>query len=121
MGIYSSSGKTANPLGTIGVLTGAIGAAFSVILWYHHYIPSTTILGAYSVQITSGGDLAEQLRLLAGVFGLMGVICGIIGGLGGRGGASTVASLLLGIIGVSYPVLAYLDVITRYAPNPVKQ
>jgi hypothetical protein len=120
MGIYSSSGKTANPLGTIGVLTGVIGASFSVILWYHYYVPGTTILGTYSVQITSGGDLGDQLRLLAGVFGLMGIICGIIGGLGGRGGSSTVAALLLGIVGVSFPVLAYLDVITRYAPNPIK-
>ena len=119
MGIYGSSGSTTNPLGTIGVLTGAIGAAFSVILWIHHFQPDATFLGEYSAQITSGGPLADQLRMLAGFFGLMSVIAGIAGGLGGKGSATSVASLLLGIVALSYPVLSYLEVVTRFAPNPV--
>ena len=31
-GIFGSSGKAANPAGTVGSLVGAIGAAFSVVL-----------------------------------------------------------------------------------------
>jgi hypothetical protein len=119
MGIYGSSGTQANPLGTIGILTGALGAAFSVILWIHHFQPDATFLGEYSAQIVSGGPLADQLRLLAGFFGLMAVIAGIAGGLGGKGSATTVASLLLGIVALTYPVLSWLNVVTRFAPNPV--
>jgi hypothetical protein len=119
-GIFGSSGRTANPLGVIGVLTGAIGAAFSVVLWIHHFNPDTTILGSYSAQIAAGGTLADQLRMLAAAFGLMAVLSGIISGLGGRGSGTTVAALLLGIVGLSYPVLTYLNVVTRFVPNPVR-
>ena len=114
-GIFGSSGRSANPLSTIGVLTGGIGAAFSVILWIHHFEPATTILGSYSSQIVYG-TMGDQMQLLASVFGLMGIIAGIAGGLGGNGTAGTVASLLLGIIGVSYPALAYLNLIEGLVP-----
>jgi len=119
MGIYGSSGRSANPLGGIGVLTGGIGAAFSVILWIHHFNPDTTMLGQYSSQIVYGA-LGDQLLLLAGVFGLMGVIAGIAGGLGGNGSSTTVAALLLGIVGLSYPALSYLNLVRGYVPNPVR-
>ena len=119
MGIYQSSGRVANPFGTIGVMTGVIGAAFSVILWIHHYSPDTTILGAYSRQLAGGGQFADQLGVLAAVFGIIAVICGIIGGFGGKGGATTVASLLLGVLALSYPVLNALNLVERYAPNPL--
>jgi hypothetical protein len=118
-GVFGSSGKTANPLGTIGVLVGVIGAAFSVILWYHHFVPATTLLGSYSAQIAIGGQVADQLRILASVFGLMAVIAGIAGGMGGRGSGATVAALLLGIVALSYPVLTYLRVVQHFLPNPV--
>ena len=119
MGIYGSSGRSANPLGTVGVLLGAIAAAFSFILWFHYFSPATTILGQYSNQIANG-VLGDQLRLLAAVFGLMAIVSGIVGGLGGGGGAGTVGALLLGIVGVSYPALAYLNLLERYVPNPVR-
>ncbi len=119
MGIYQSSGRVANPFGTIGVLTGVIGAAFSVILWFHHYNPGTTILGSYSTQLAGGGQFADQLGVLAAVFGLIAVVSGIIGGFGGKGGATTVASLLLGVVALSYPVLNALNLVERYAPNPL--
>jgi hypothetical protein len=105
-------------MGTIGVIVGLIGAAFSAVLWIHHFNPTTTMLGEYSSQIVYGA-LGDQLQLLAGVFGLMGVIAGISGGLGGNGSSSTVAALLLGIVGLSYPALSYLNMIRGYAPNPV--
>jgi len=117
--VFGSSGKTSNPLGSLGVLTGLIGAAFSVVLWIHYYQPATTILGTYSAQI-HGGVLGDQMGTLAAVFGAMAVIAGIGGGLGGRGNSTTVASLLLGLVALSYPVLTALNVVERYVPNPVR-
>jgi hypothetical protein len=118
MGIYGSSGKTSNPLGGVGVLVGAIGAAISVILWIHYFDPSTSMFGELSVRITVG-DLADQLPVLAAAFGTMAVIGGIAGGLGGRGSGSTVASLLLGIVALSYPVLDWIQGATTGINSPV--
>ena len=117
--MFSSSGKTANPLGTVGAVVGAIGAGFSVILWIYHFTPDSTLLGAYSVQMGPGGALPDQLGALALLFGAMAIVLGIVGGLGGRGGGSTILSILLGIVAVSYPVLNGLNLIQRYVPDPV--
>jgi len=87
-GIFGSSGKTANPAGTVGSLVGAIGAAFSVALWIYHFNPDSTLLGKYSQQLAAGGQMADQLGLLAVVFGAIAVVLGIVGGLGGRGGST---------------------------------
>ncbi len=119
MGIYGSSGHAANPLGTVGLLTGAIAAAFSVMLWFHYFQPEATILGTYSPQLAPGGALVDQIKLLATLFGLMALLTGIGGGLGGKGGAGTVGPLLLGVIGLSYPVLTALSLIDDFVPNPV--
>jgi hypothetical protein len=118
-GIFGSSGKTANPAGTIGSLVGVIGAAFSAILWLYHFNPDNTLLGKYSQQIAAGGQLADQLGLLAFWFGAIAVVLGIIAGLGGKGGGSSVLSILLGIAAMSYPVLTALDVVKHYVPNPI--
>jgi hypothetical protein len=116
--VFGSSGKTSNPLGSIGVIVGLLGAAFSLALWIHYYQPETTILGTYSAQI-HGGVLGDQMSTLAAVLGVMAVIAGIGGGLGGRGNGTTVASLLLGIVALSYPVLTWLNVVRGFVPNPV--
>jgi hypothetical protein len=118
-GIYGSSGKTANPLGTIGVIVGVIGAVFSILLWIYRFQPASQLLGSYSAQMGADGVLTSQLGTLALVFGLIAVIVGIAGGLGGRSTGSTVAAILLGIVALSYPVLNSLHVIERYVPNPV--
>ena len=99
-GIFGSSGKTANPAGTVGSLVGAIGAGFSVVLWIYHFNPDSTLLGKYSQQLAAGGQMADQLGLLAMVFGGIAVVLGIVGGLGGRGGSTTVMSILLGIAAI---------------------
>jgi hypothetical protein len=118
-GIYGSSGKTANPLGTIGVIVGAIGAAFSVVLWIYRFQPESQLLGSYSAQMGIGGVMTSQLGTLALVFGLLAVAVGIAGGLGGRSTGSTVAAILLGIAALSYPIMNSLHLIERYVPNPV--
>jgi hypothetical protein len=119
-GMFGSSGKGANPSGTIGTIVGAIGALFSVVLWIYRYNPDSNLLGSYSTQIASGGPLTDQLSLLAFVFGAIAVVLGIVGGLGGKGTASTVASILLGIVALSYPVLNALHLVERWVPNPVQ-
>jgi hypothetical protein len=117
--MFGSSGKTANPLGTVGALVGAIGAGFSVILWIYHFNPDATLLGSYSAQMGPGGTLPGQLGALALLFGGIAVVLGIVGGLGGRGGGSTILSILLGILAVSYPILNGLHLIERHVPNPI--
>ena len=118
-GMFGSSGKTSNPLGVVGAVVGAIGAGFSALLWLYHFNPDSTILGSYSAQMAHGGQLADQLGTLAIVFGAIAVVLGIIGGLGGRGAGSTVLSMILGIIALSYPVLNALHLIERHVPNPI--
>jgi len=118
-GIFGSSGKTANPAGTVGSLVGAIGAGFSVVLWIYHFNPDSTLLGKYSQQLAAGGQMADQLGLLAIVFGGIAVVLGIVGGLGGRGGSTTVMAILLGIAALSYPVLNALNLVKQYVPNPI--
>jgi len=118
-GIFGSSGKTANPAGTVGSMVGAIGAVFSALLWLYHFNPDSTLLGKYSVQMASGGQMADQLGLLAFWFGAIAVVLGIIAGLGGRGGPTSVMSILLGIASMSYPVLTALNVVQHYVPNPM--
>jgi hypothetical protein len=117
-GIFGSSGRTANPLGQIGVVVGILGAAASVILWIHHFSPDTTILGTYSDQIVNG-QMGDQLRILAMLLGTMAVVAGIAGGLGGKGSSSTVAALLLGIVGLSYPILSYLNIMSSRIGSPL--
>jgi hypothetical protein len=117
--IFSSSGKTANPAGTIGMLVGVIGAVFSAILWLYHFNPDSTLLGKYSQQIAAGGQMADQLGLLAFWFGAIAVVLGIMAGLGGKGGGTSVTSILLGIGAMSYPVLTALNVVKHYVPNPI--
>jgi hypothetical protein len=117
-GIFGSSGRTANPLGRLGVIVGILGAAASVILWIHHFSPDTTMLGTYSQQIVSG-QMGDQLQLLAMLLGAMAVVAGIAGGLGGKGSTSTVAALLLGIAALSYPVLSYLNIMSSRIGSPV--
>ena len=119
-GMFGSSGHTTNPMGTVGTLVGAIGAAFSVILWIYQFNPDSSLLGSYSLQIAAGGPMADQLSTLALIFGLIAVVMGIAGGLGGRGTGSTVASILLGIVALSYPILNALNLVERYVPNPVR-
>jgi len=116
-GMFGSSGKTSNPLGVVGAVVGAIGAGFSILLWLYHFNPDATILG--SAQMIHGGQLADQLGTLAIVFGAIAVVLGIVGGLGGRGAASTILSIILGIVALSYPVLNALHLIERHVPNPI--
>ena len=117
-GIFGSSGRTANPLGQIGVIVGILGAAASVVLWIHYFSPDTTIFGSFSDQVRAG-QMADQLRVLAMLLGTMALVAGIAGGLGGNGSATTVTAMLLGIAALSYPVLSYLNIMSSRIGSPV--
>ena len=81
--------------------------------------PDSTLLGKYSPQLAAGGQMADQLGLLAFWFGAIAVELGIISGLGGKGSGTSVTSILLGIAAMSYPVLTALNLVKQYVPNPI--
>jgi hypothetical protein len=91
----------------------------SAVLWLYHFNPDSTLLGKYSQQLAAGGQMADQLGLLAFWFGAIAVVLGIIAGLGGKGGSTSILSILLGIAAMSYPVLTALNVVKHYVPNPI--
>ena len=100
--MFGSSGKTSNPMGTVGTLVGAIGAAFSVILWIYQFNPDSSIARARTRpdhERRADGRPARhagaRVRADRGDHGHR-------GGLGGRGDDSTVASILLGVVALSY-------------------
>src|SRR4029077_318860 len=72
-----------------------------------------------SQQLAAGGQMADQLGLLAMVFGGIAVVLGSVGGRGGRGGSTTFMSILLEIAALSYPILNALNLVNRYVPNPI--
>lgn len=111
-GIYKSSGKHANPAAGLAILTGAAGAVCSLLLWLHTYRTDTTLFGSWSRQIAAGGLLAEQLRVLAVTLGGIGILAAALASFGGRGRWTTATGVTLGVIGLSYPVLTWLNVVT---------
>jgi hypothetical protein len=119
MPIFGSSGRVSNPLANLGLLLAIAGVACSAILWLYHFEPESTLLGSYSGQIASNGQLHDQIRVLAAVCGLSAAAIGIITSMGGRGSPLSVFCVVLGVVALSYPVLTWLDVVERLVPNPV--
>ena len=111
-GVFGSSGRHSNPLGVLSVITGIGAAACSFVLWIYQVAPDSRLLGQYSAEVASGGQLWEQLMALAAVLGLMAVIGSIMTSSSGEGGGGYFLGLVLGLIGLSYPLLTWLDVIS---------
>lgn len=111
-GIYKSSGKHVNPAAGLSILTGAAGAICSLLLWLHSYRTDTTLFGTWSRQIAANGLLAEQLRVLAVTLGAIAIVSAVLASFGGRGRWTTATGVTLGVIGLSYPVLSWLNVAT---------
>lgn len=110
--LFGSSGRHANPIGIVSLLTGISGALTSAVLWIYQIEPSSQILGKYSAQVAAGGLLAEQLTSLAAVLGLMAVISSMMASSGWEGGGGYFIGLVLGIFALSYPVLQWLNVVS---------
>jgi hypothetical protein len=111
-GVFRSSGKRTNPLGVMSVLCGLAAALTSAVLWIYRIEPGSRILGQYSGEMAAGGQLAEQLTALAGILGLMAVLSSIMTSSSGEGGGGYFMGLVLGLAGLSYPVLSWLNVVS---------
>jgi len=111
-GVFRSSGKRSNPLGIVSVVTGIAAALAGGVLWIYRVAPDSQILGKYSAEVASGGPLARQLTALAAVLGLMAVLSSIMTSSSGEGGGSYFIGLVLGLAGLSYPVLSWLNVLS---------
>jgi hypothetical protein len=109
-GVYRSSGKRSNPLGVVSVMSGVAATLASAVLWIYRIEPGSRILGQYSGEMAAGGQMAEQLTALAGILGLMAVISSIMTSSSGEGGGGYFIGLVLGLAGLSYPVLTWLKV-----------
>ena len=111
-GVFGSSGRHSNPMGIVSIVTGLAGALASAVLWIYRIEPNSQILGQYSSQVAHGGQLAEQLAALAAVLGLMAVLSSIMTSTAGEGGGGYFIGLVLGLVGLSYPLLTWLDIIS---------
>ena len=112
MAVFGSSGRHANPMGIVSIVTGLAGALASAVLWIYRIEPNSQILGQYSSQVAHGGQLAEQLAALAAVLGLMAVLSSIMTSSSGEGGGGYFIGLILGLVGLSYPLLTWLDILS---------
>jgi hypothetical protein len=112
-GVFGSSGRRSDPLGVMAVVTGLAASLASGVLWIYQVAPQSQLLGEYSAEVASGGQLADQLTALAAVLGLMAVLGSIMTSSSGEGGGGYFVGLILGLIGLSYPLLTWLDVISK--------
>jgi hypothetical protein len=113
MGIYQSSGQTRDPLGIVALGVGALAAACAVVMWAYQVDPHGALVRSVSARLGAGALLGDRLVMVALVGGGIAVALGVIASLGGRAKGTAVAALVLGAIGLSYPILASLDLIRR--------
>lgn len=113
MGIYQSSGRTRNPLGAVSVFVGLVGAIASVILWAYQFDPNGPLVRSIAGKLGPSFASGDALVLFAAIFGAMAVISAIAVSVGGTTRASSVVAVVLGVIGLSYPVLSWFKVFTR--------
>jgi len=111
-GVFRSSGRRTNPLGAISVVTGIAAALASAVLWIYRVAPESRLLGQYSQEVASGGQLAQQLTALAAVLGLMAILSSIMTSSSGEGGGSYFMGFVFGLAGLSYPLLTWLDIVS---------
>ena len=112
MAVFGSSGRHANPMGIVSIVTGLVGSLASAVLWIYRIEPDSQLLGQYSSQVAHGGQLAEQLSALAAVLGLMAVLASIMTSSSGEGGGGYFIGLVLGLVALSYPLLTWLDILS---------
>jgi hypothetical protein len=110
--MLGTSGSRSNPLGALSIVTGLAAALASAVLWIYRVHPESLLLGRYSAEVAGGGQLAQQLTALAAVLGLMAILTSIMTSSGGQGGGGYFIGLVLGLVGLSYPLLIWLNVFT---------
>jgi hypothetical protein len=110
--LFGSSGRHANPIGVVSIVTGLGGSLASAVLWIYQIEPGSRIMGKYSAELAAGGMLSEQLASLAAVLGLMAIITSMMASSGWEGGGGYFIGLVLGIVALSYPVLTWLNLVS---------
>jgi hypothetical protein len=110
--LFGSSGRHANPIGVVSIVTGLGGSLASAVLWIYQIDPGSRIMGKYSAELAAGGMLSEQLASLAAVLGLMAIITSMMASSGWEGGGGYFIGLVLGIVALSYPVLTWLNLVS---------
>ena len=105
------SGRS-DPIALVSVVTGLVAALASAVLWIYRFAPESRILGKYSADVAGGGPLADQLAVLAAVLGLMAILASIMTSTKGEGGGGSFIGLVLGIVGLSYPLLTWLNIVS---------
>ena len=113
MRIYQSSGQTRDPLGILALGVGAVAATCGLVMWAFQLDPNGALVRTISARLAAGGLLGDRLELISLIAGAVAIGLGVIASLGGRARGSAVGALVLGVIGVSYPLLSSLDLITR--------
>jgi hypothetical protein len=111
-GVFGSSGRHANPMGVVSIVSGLAGALTSAILWIYRVHPESQILGKYSADVAHGGQLGEQLVVLAAVLWLIVVLSSIMTSSAGQGGGGYFIGLVLGLFALSYPLLTWLNILS---------
>jgi hypothetical protein len=113
MGIYQSSGRTANPLGVVSVLVGAVGAFASIVMWAYQYDPRGAFVRSIAAKLGPGVALGDGLVTVGLVCGAAAVAMAVAGSFGGRMRGSAVVAIVLGVVALTYPVLSKLEIVTR--------
>lgn len=117
MGIYESSGRTHDPLGIVALGAGAVSAASGLIMWAYQLDPNGALVRSVSARLGAGALLGDRLVMIDLIAGAAAVGLAVIASMGGRAKGTAVAALVLGVIGLSYPILSSLDVIRRPLEN----
>jgi drug/metabolite transporter (DMT)-like permease len=102
--------KPSNGLGIIAVLSGVAGAAITALLWLYQQRPFSPLVGEYGYEITHGGPMRENLIMLAALLGAVALVAAVLSWIGGTANPSSVVAVLCGTFALTYPVLAWLDV-----------
>jgi hypothetical protein len=103
--------RPSNPLGVLAPVSGAVGALITLGLWLVQLRPGSSLLGEYGEEIAAGGQLREDLIVLAGLLGVVAIGSALLSSLGGPAKTSAIVGILLGAVALTYPVMAWLDAI----------
>lgn len=112
----ATTARPSNPLGMLAPVCGVAGAVITGVLWLYQRRPASPLLGDYGYEIAYGGQLREDLILLAGLLGVVAIGAAILSSLGGPAKTSAIAAIVLGALALTFPVLTWLDEVQ--APLP---
>ena len=89
-------------------MCGVAGTVTTAVLWLYQRRPHSLVLGRYGHEIANGGPLREDLIL----FGTVAIVGAILSSMGGTADASAIASMCLGAVALTYPVMSWLDLVS---------